>query len=160
MKNRIAFLCFMAGFTLLIIVSVESTREIFYPRVDTNGLVVETNLVLNATDLARMIFEGVDRQLLIDGMRLMVKGKIESIKFDGKKTYIELGPPYIVKFGLIEVKKTVKTFFEGDVRDQLKKGEWILIRGTYTVQHLIATGTGQSIWIVYLEDCEIITKAP
>jgi hypothetical protein len=137
------------------------TPEVFHPRVVNLGKeVIQTNFSFNATQLAEMIFKGEDTRILADRMRITVQGRVEEVDFrPSGKILVRLGPPYKAKvFGLIEVEKTIIAFCKSEEIRDIKVGDWIVVRGTYSVTRLIATGSGVSMWLVTLEDCEIITK--
>jgi hypothetical protein len=138
------------------------TPEVFHPRVVNLGKeVIQTNFSFNATQLAEMIFKGEDTRILADKMRITVQGRVEEVDFrPSGEVLIRLGPPYKVKvvFGLIEVEKTVTAFCKNEevVNKGIKVGNWITIRGTYSVDRIVSTNSGISMWLVTLEDCQII----
>jgi hypothetical protein len=94
-------------------------------------------------------------------MRITVQGRVEEVDFrPSGEVLIRLGPPYKVKvvFGLIEVEKTVTAFCKNEevVNKGIKVGNWITIRGTYSVDHIVGTSSGVSMWLVSLKDCQVI----
>jgi hypothetical protein len=154
----------LLGISLLLglyLTTATFTREVFFPRVVNPGKeVIQTNFSFNTTQLAEMVFRGEDTRILADKMRITVLGRIEKIEFwPSGEVLIRLGPPYKVKvFGLIEVEKTVTAFCKNEevIKKGIKVGDWITVRGTYSVDHVVGTSSGVSMWLVSLEDCQII----
>jgi hypothetical protein len=160
-EDVVPLVCILVVLTVCMIAPT-FTPEVFHPRVVNLGKeVIQTNFSFNATQLAEMIFKGEDTRILADKMRITVQGRVEEVDFrPSGEILIRLGPPYKAKvfFGLIEDVKTVTAFCEKEevIKKGIKVGDWITIRGTYSVDRIVSTNSGISMWLVTLEDCQII----
>jgi hypothetical protein len=131
--------------------------ETFYPRAINKGLIIQTNLSFDARELMEMIFSGEDRKVLVDGMIIEVRGRVEEISFGSSEALVRLGPPYKKMFGLVEIRKILIAFCNKNelIEKKVEIGCWVVVRGRYTVDRLIATNSGGSVFLVTLQDCHV-----